>query len=323
MLKYSVILPTFNDSLEDLKKLLSSISTNIRKDVEIIIIDDSDDGFRDQLKKLNLNNFNSKIIYNDIRMGLSYSCNQGIKIAQGTYLVFLNTDNIVSDDYFSLLDKELVPNYDFLSVNNKVDNVYEKYASYVNFFNIKNIYNGNKEKKLKNKKNISYTEGCVIKRVIVNQSGGFLDWKENNLKAGEDLIFADKIRNISVHAGYADNILVKHTIPSNTKEFFYNRYIRGYGTIQIYKFYRNYSNTKIFLMFIFRNFIRFLSTFTLIKVFYLYFYGKIVLSLELKFLDFFKAFFIENIAIIYGEFKSLFNIFKKNKITNIDLSSVE
>lgn len=323
MFKYSVILPTFNDSIDDLNKLLSSISSNTRDDIELIIVDDSNDSFRSELRNLNFQKLHCKTIFNNNRMGLSHSCNQGIQIANGTYLVFLNVDNIVPHNYFSLLDEELVSEYDFLSVNNRVSNINDKYASYVNFFNIKNIHNGNKEKKLKYKKNISYTEGCVIKTEVVKKSNGFLDWKENNLKAGEDLIFADKIRGISSNARYSEKILVKHTIPSNTREFFYNRYIRGYGTIQIYKFYRKFNNFKIIMLFFLRNLIRIFYTFTIFKLFYLFFFGKYVLKLDLKLLDFTKAFFVENVAIIYGELISLLKILKTYKITEIDLTSLD
>tara|TARA_B100000575_G_C23122534_1_gene649808 strand:- start:155 stop:2182 length:2028 start_codon:yes stop_codon:yes gene_type:complete len=325
--KYSIIIPTFNDNLYDFDILLNSISSNKRNDVEIIVVDDSDKDFRKNLKN-SIEKHQEKIvtIFNDFRQGLSYSCNQGIQISKGEYLIFLNCDNFINDDFFDRIDILIKKGHDFIATKNRVINIDDEFGLYINKIHVQHSITGADKEKFKRKKNVSYTEGCVVKKELVLIAGGFLDWNKNNLKAGEDLIFADKIRPYSKNPIYASSIIVKHSIPNTNASFFYNRFIRGYGTIQMYRFYRGLSIFKICSLFIFRNL---LNIFKLLTIVYPLIYLHRLINADYKkikkiYINFLKVYYLEKIAIIYGEFKSLISIIKlqNTKIERVNLNNL-
>jgi len=97
-LDLSIIIVNYNVK-EFLQNLLDSIdkaSTNISK--EIIVIDNaSDDGSIEVIKE----KFPSvKLIENKINIGFGRANNQGLTIAKGKYILFVNPDCIVSEDTF-------------------------------------------------------------------------------------------------------------------------------------------------------------------------------------------------------------------------------
>ncbi len=92
-MKLSIIILTWN-SKGMLKRCLQSIYNNTGvKDYEIIVIDNgSQDGTPEMLKA----NFPEvKIIRNNINRGVAPARNQGLKLAQGEYLLILDVDTIV------------------------------------------------------------------------------------------------------------------------------------------------------------------------------------------------------------------------------------
>jgi len=95
-LDLSIIIVNFNVK-EFLQNLLNSIdkaSSNISK--EIIVIDNaSDDGSVEVIKE----KFPSvKLLENKINVGFGRANNQGLAIAKGKYILFINPDSIVSED---------------------------------------------------------------------------------------------------------------------------------------------------------------------------------------------------------------------------------
>lgn len=72
--------------------------------IEIIIVDNgSTDGSVKYLKDLKIKNYKLKIIYNSDNLGFGKANNQGIKIAQGKYIMLLNSDTIVKPGAIELL----------------------------------------------------------------------------------------------------------------------------------------------------------------------------------------------------------------------------
>jgi len=103
MLKISVIIPVYNVE-KYLPECLDSIIKQTFKDIEIICIDDgSTDG------SLNiLNEYASKdarfIILNQGNQGVSAARNNGLDIATGKYVAFIDSDDyLISNDYFENL----------------------------------------------------------------------------------------------------------------------------------------------------------------------------------------------------------------------------
>lgn len=91
----SIIIPCWNSS-NSITKAVHSVTNQLKKNYEIVIIDDaSEDDTWQVLKKLHAQHNEIKIIRNKTNKGPSASRNYGIKISQGKFVGFLD-----SDDYF-------------------------------------------------------------------------------------------------------------------------------------------------------------------------------------------------------------------------------
>ena len=99
-LRYSIVIVTYN-SLENIRVCLDSLRRTSNKkyssgEQEIIVVDnDSRDGTPDYLA----NQRDIHIILNKTNNGFSKACNQGADIAQGKYLIFLNPDTLVTENW--------------------------------------------------------------------------------------------------------------------------------------------------------------------------------------------------------------------------------
>lgn len=98
-MKLSIITLTYNN-LEYTKKFLESLY-KYTKDFELIIVDNgSSDGTKEYLQGLNL-----KLISNNENKGFPAGNNQGLEIAEGEYIGFLNNDILLYPNWFEEIEK--------------------------------------------------------------------------------------------------------------------------------------------------------------------------------------------------------------------------
>lgn len=92
----SLIIPTYN-RLSLLKETLNSvISQAENKPVEIIVVDDgSDDGTWEFLEEIKKSYSYIKIIRHEKNLGVSSARNTGLKYAEGKYVFFLDSDDLL------------------------------------------------------------------------------------------------------------------------------------------------------------------------------------------------------------------------------------
>lgn len=122
-IKLSVLVPTYNSS-NTIERLIHSLSNQIFKDFEIVFIDDnSTDNTVDLiLKALENSNIPSQLIVNETNKGPGYSRNRGLEKANGDYIVFIDSDDIVREDHLSTF-YENIKGHDSVFVKGlKVDN---------------------------------------------------------------------------------------------------------------------------------------------------------------------------------------------------------
>lgn len=103
-IKYSVIIPVYN-SEKTIRRCLDSLLTEQRDDVEIIIVND---GSTDcSLNILNEYVKKSRNIFclDQQNSGVSKARNTGLMRSSGKYITFVDSDDYVSDNYFSVLDQ--------------------------------------------------------------------------------------------------------------------------------------------------------------------------------------------------------------------------
>lgn len=108
----TIIIPLFNDE-QVIDRLFRYNICKIKdkKNIEFIFIDDcSKDKTLEMLNKnLNITKINFKVIKNAINSGPSFSRNQGIKVSEGEFIAFLDSDDLWHpnklDTQLSILDK--------------------------------------------------------------------------------------------------------------------------------------------------------------------------------------------------------------------------
>lgn len=105
----TVIIPVYNTS-SYLQRCVDSIFRQDLKDVELIFIDDcsTDDSFQVLNRCLESHDLtNVKIERNDRNLGSGETRNRGITEAAGEYVIFIDSDDYVSAEYFQILRSQV------------------------------------------------------------------------------------------------------------------------------------------------------------------------------------------------------------------------
>ncbi len=91
----SIVMPVFN-KLEYTKQCVEALyDSTLSSLFELIIVNNaSSDGTKEYLDQLVAQVNNVKVIHNQENLGFAKACNQGARVAEGKYLVFLNNDTL-------------------------------------------------------------------------------------------------------------------------------------------------------------------------------------------------------------------------------------
>lgn len=210
-MKLSIITLTHN-KLSYTKKFVESLY-RYTDDFELIIVDNaSTDGTREFISKIP----NVKLILNEDNLGYSKGNNQGLSIAEGEYIAFLNNDILLYPNWFEKIEKVfLKEKVGFISpreVNLKI-----KLFNEFNFVNkYKNIY------QVEYEKNFNACEfACVVtKRNIIDKIGVFDENYSPAFYEDNDLKYR------SIQAGYGvyvlNTICFFHFGSITSRDFDYN-----------------------------------------------------------------------------------------------------
>jgi GT2 family glycosyltransferase len=100
----SIIIPHFNGKII-LKSCLKSLLKNSFKEYEIIVVDNgSTDGSQELIRK----EFSTVILVeNDMNKGYAGGCNEGISHTKGKYIIFLNNDVEVAENFLEEMYKAI------------------------------------------------------------------------------------------------------------------------------------------------------------------------------------------------------------------------
>ena len=97
----SIVILTFNQ-LKYTRECIESIKKHTAEQYEIIFVDNgSTDGTAKWLKNIVKNNSDHTLIENKKNFGFSKGCNQGIKASTGEYILLLNNDVVVTENWLS------------------------------------------------------------------------------------------------------------------------------------------------------------------------------------------------------------------------------
>ena len=108
----SVIIPTYNRN-EKLLKLLQCLQNQMQDNVEVIVVDDHSDNelkleFPEWLKYIRLEENSG---------GASVPRNIGLDNAKGKYIVFIDSDDLVSDDYIETILNKINEEWDYCFIS--------------------------------------------------------------------------------------------------------------------------------------------------------------------------------------------------------------
>ena len=192
--KISIVIPVYN-SEKTIGKTISSILKQTYGNFEVIIIDD---GSTDRSKEI-IENFNDKrIIYNyQENQGVSIARNNGITLATGEYISFIDSDDMVKEcfleDFIKALNKN--PDADLItckfvrtkSVEDYELNGSDKLNSQAKEENeAYKEYSGNKIYKLLYEEFNGYCFNKIYKKRIIDKNSIKFD---KTIFMGEDLLF--------------------------------------------------------------------------------------------------------------------------------------
>lgn len=167
----SFVIVTFNYE----KYILDSVNSclvqkNSGLNIEVIIVDD---GSQDKTEYLIKRNFlNDQIRFYKIdNLGIEGAANFGFNMAQGTYIVRVDADDLLKENYLIKIKKYLDNNYDFL---------------YPNYFTVNNLGHCIKEVKLplfsKNeilKRGDFLATGTLLRRELIKKYNGYNEKVKN------------------------------------------------------------------------------------------------------------------------------------------------
>jgi len=229
-MKYSIIVPVYNRP-DEVDELLESLSNQTLKDFEVIIVEDgSVKPCKDVCDKYA--GILALHYYAKENSGPGQSRNYGAELAQGDYVIILDSDVVLPTGYLQAIDDELHqnPSEAFGGPDAAHDSFtpVQKAISYsmTSFFTTGGIRGG----KAKLDKFYPRSFNMGIRRDVYLKLGGF-----SKMRFGEDIDFSYRI----VEAGYKPQLFpeawVWHKRRTDFKKFFRQVYNSGIARINLEK----------------------------------------------------------------------------------------
>ncbi len=212
--KISIIMVTYNN-IHYTKQCVSSVFKYTKyPNYELIIVDnDSKDETPQYLKEIEKQNINVKVILNKENRGFSGGNNDGLKIAKGEYLVLLNNDTIVTENWLFDLKKILDMDKKLGIVgpaSNSVGNIQQINVEYEDVADM-NIwakeYTQKQKYEFKNMQMLGFF--CVMIKKEAFLKIGNLD---ENYGVGmfEDDDYCERIREAGYKLGFTKKVFIHH-----------------------------------------------------------------------------------------------------------------
>lgn len=108
-MRYSVIIPVYN-AKETLRRCLDSLVRQQFSDYELLLINDGSTDGSDAICREYANTYSCVRYFVKENGGVSSARNLGLEQAEGEYILFVDSDDYVSEDYFALLSHTLESN---------------------------------------------------------------------------------------------------------------------------------------------------------------------------------------------------------------------
>lgn len=109
MIKYSFIVPVYNTE-KYLKKCLDSLVNQTYKDFEIIVVNDGSTDKSSNIISKYQKKYKNIIVIDKENEGLSMARNRGVQKSSGKYIIFVDSDDYVSNKLLEEVDKKIDDN---------------------------------------------------------------------------------------------------------------------------------------------------------------------------------------------------------------------
>ena len=231
-MKYSFIVPVYNRP-DEVDELLDSLTRQTLTGFEVIVVEDGSavpcaEVCRKYADRLDLHYFDKP------NSGPGQSRNYGVERAQGEYVVILDSDVVLPEDYLQAVDDELrrSPADAFGGPDSAHPSFTDtqKAISYsmTSFFTTGGIRGG--KKKLDKFYPRSFNMG--VRREVYQRLGGF-----SRMRFGEDIDFSIRIFKAGCRCRLFPEAWVWHKRRTDFRKFFRQVYNSGIARINLYKKY--------------------------------------------------------------------------------------
>lgn len=114
VIKLSIIIPYYNQK-ENIRKLIKVLDKQMTKEVEVIIVNDGTDDYFEDIEYPK----NKFIVFNleENSGGASIPRNKGLDIAEGKYIAFIDSDDMISEDYISTILHKTLKEWDYCYIS--------------------------------------------------------------------------------------------------------------------------------------------------------------------------------------------------------------
>lgn len=229
-MKYSIIVPVYNRP-DEVDELLESLCKQSFKDFEVIIVEDGSSVACKEVCDKYMERLDLKYFLKQ-NSGPGQSRNYGAERSKGEYLIVLDSDVVLPEDYLQAVEDELLrQSADAFGGPDRAHDSFsdtQKAISYsmTSFFTTGGIRGG--KKKLDKFYPRSFNMG--IRRDVYMQLGGF-----SKMRFGEDIDFSIRIFDAGYKCRLFRDAWVWHKRRTDMRKFFRQVYNSGIARINLHK----------------------------------------------------------------------------------------
>lgn len=229
-LSISFVIPVFNRPVE-VEELLTSMRAQTKSGFEVIIVEDGSTEKCEDICNSHSHKLDIKYFFKS-NSGPGQSRNYGSERASGTYVIFLDSDCVLPETYFEIVQNELTNNFvDAFGGPDRARKNFSKLQKAINysmtsFFTTGGI-RGNSEKIDKFYPR-SFNMGYSLE--VFKTTNGF-----STMRFGEDIDMSIRILSNGFKTRLIKDAFVYHKRRSNFRQFFKQVYNSGIARINLYK----------------------------------------------------------------------------------------
>lgn len=230
MIKFSVIIPVYNRP-DELKELLDSLKNQTFKNFEIIVVEDGSSLKSDTIVENYKNELEIKYFFKP-NSGPGQSRNYGSERAEGDYHVFFDSDCIIPEKYFEIVNHRLT--YEPVDAYGGPDMAHPDFSpiqksinySMTSFFTTGGIRGGMKNEKKFHPR--SFNMGFT--KEVFEKTKGF-----SKMRFGEDVDMSLRIIEFGFSTTLIKDAAVYHKRRVDYRKFFKQVFNSGIARINLYK----------------------------------------------------------------------------------------